>query len=152
MTFDDLKRSAASLQRTEGSRQRLQASTINSIYKKALELDKINSDRLICDVIISKAAEELYSDEKLYLSALKKVTSINKLLLEESEARCATLIKYISKKYDFNDTMIKTEQYFDEKETFNEFLSKIKNKSFYLFISDETLHDVYEMLVSKSLV
>ena len=42
MTFDDLKRSAASLQRTEGSRQRLQASTINSIYKKALELDKIN--------------------------------------------------------------------------------------------------------------
>ena len=72
MTFDDLKRSAASLQRTEGSRQRLQASTINSIYKKALELDKINSDRLICDVIISKAAEELYSDEKLYLSALKK--------------------------------------------------------------------------------
>ena len=152
MTFDDLKRSAASLQITEGSRQKFQASVINSIYKKALELDKCNTDRLSCDIIISKAAEELYSDEKLYLSALKKVTSINKSLLEDSEFRCATLIKFISKKYDFDETSSKTEQFFDDKESFDMFLSKIKNKSFYLYISDETLHDVYEMLVSKSLV
>lgn len=153
MTFGDLTRAAAALQRTEDPRKAVQAAAINALHKEALRLESQNSIGLGNDVIISKAAEGLYASEKEYCLALERLQGAGTQgLLSEARVKMATLAKYVAEKMDFSKTQSQVERYFSENLSFQDFLGIVRSKSFYLYIDDETLQDVYEMLLSKSLV
>lgn len=153
MTYGDLTRAAAALQRTENPRKAVQAAAINALHQEAIKLEASNVERLGNDILVSRAAEKLYASEKDYCQALERLTGAGiKSLLEEARVRMATLVKYIPEKFNFSRTQAQVERYFSENLSFPEFLGIVRSKSFYLYVDDEVLQDVYEMLLSKSLV
>jgi len=152
MTFNDLRLKSSSLQHREETRKTTQSQAINLLYKKAIEMDRDNKEKLSNDIIISKSAEILYSDDMLYIKALSNMAGIGSSLIDNARIRCSTYLKYITEKYDFNQTMTSIEPLFTEDLTFDELLILVKQKGFYLHISDSTLKDVYEMLIAKLLV
>lgn len=152
MRLDDLLSSAAVLQHGESSRKNVQAKAILDLHAAAKAAKENDVENLSCDVIVAKAAEELYADEDSYLIALSRIQGVNPVLSDDARARKAVFARYMVEKYDFSKTTSVTEPFFGDGVDYPEFLRRVRAKPVYLYIDDDTLRQVYDMLCAKDLV
>ena len=151
MKAEDLLTVAANFQRGESARKNTQAKAILDLYA-AVQKAKALDEGMPMSILMAKSAEALYADEDMYLSALSKLQGVHPSLAEDSKARKAIFARYLVEKYDFAKTLKAVESVFDDASSFQDFLKKVRANPTYLYMDDDTLSQVYDMLRAKDLV